>query len=210
MDKWKTLPPLRTVDSHYGPNTNTIHKKKKNFIRQLTDLESICVSGEHLDRATSVSYKWLQNSEHSKEDGFRRSWWRKLQMNITESQWRNACILSHKGSISTKMQETAYKLLTKWYLTPDRLHRWCPQTPDVCWRFRGDVGTLMHIWWNFSLLTPFWDEVKALIVQITDTSIKLNAACCLLHISKDTKINWLNMLTKHWYRYTGVPPELQL
>lgn len=63
---------------------NTTHKK--DFIRQLTDLESVCVSDEHLKRATSVFYKWLQNSEHTKVDGLRESWSHELQMNITETQ----------------------------------------------------------------------------------------------------------------------------
>lgn len=77
-----------------------VHKKE--FIRPLTELELVCISGEHFERAASVSYTWLQNSNSNQEDGFRRSWSKALQMNITEVQWRNACILSHKCSLSTK------------------------------------------------------------------------------------------------------------
>lgn len=118
-------------------------------------------------------------------------------MNITEAQWRNACIFSHKCSLSTKMQEKAYKLFARWYLTTAKLNKWNPQIPDTCWRCGGDVGTLLHVWWSCPLLTTYWDEVREIIVLMTEKNIRFNAACCLLHISKFTLKCYKNSLTKH-------------
>lgn len=57
---------------------------------------------------------------------------------------------------------------------PAKLNKWSSQTPDICWRCWSNVGTLIHIWWNCPLLTTFLDKVRAIILQITETSLKLS------------------------------------
>lgn len=74
------------------------------------ELESVCVSGE---RATSFTYTWLQNANYALEDGFRRNWSMALQMDITDNQLRNACILSHKCSLSTKNAGNCLQIIDK-------------------------------------------------------------------------------------------------
>ena len=116
---------------------------------------------------------------------------------LTDKQWRYECILAHKGSISTLIQETGYKLLTHWYNTPDKLHRWNPQTPPTCWRCQTERGTLLHIWWECRLIAPFWDKITHLIRKITETELSLDAACCLLHVNQLTLQTYKHSLTKH-------------
>lgn len=115
--------------------------------------------------------------------GHRRKWSGELNKEITAKQWRYACILAHKCSISTKLQETSYKLLTHGYNTPDKLHKWDAQKSEVCWRCLSERGTLAHIWWYCSKIESFWNEVRKLIKKITETKIELTPACCLLHVS---------------------------
>lgn len=126
-----------------------------------------------------------------------RKWSEDLQMNIKGKKLRNVCILTHKCSISTKAQETAYKLLTHWYTTPEKLHRWQPQTPDTCWWCQCETGTLIHIWWHCPLLATFWNKVREIITFITETKLTLNAAFCLLHVTDFTLKKYKHSLSKH-------------
>lgn len=171
--------------------------RRDHFSRPMTDLETICSQGEQLQKATSITYKWLQSHTPERTDRFRKHWSAALNRTFTDKQWTKACILAHKCSISTKMQETSYKLLTDWYVTPAKLHFWYARTPKTCWRCGGDTGTLLHIWWQCPKLTTYWCKVRDLIKSITETKLKLDAACCLLHISSQPLKKYKTSLTKH-------------
>lgn len=120
-----------------------------------------------------------------------------LGFSVSEKQWQTAFMLAHKCSLSTRTQETAYKLLTRWYAIPVKLHSWFPQTPDTCWRCHSEKGTLLHIWWHCPGIQPFWSKGKELIFQITDTLLKLDAVGCLLHVTRFTIKKYKNSLSKH-------------
>lgn len=86
--------------------------RQGNFSRQMTDLEKVSAEGAQLQKATSVTYAWLQYTNPNTEERFKKHWSTALKMTIMDNQWKKACILAHKCSISTKTQETSYKLLT--------------------------------------------------------------------------------------------------
>lgn len=126
--------------------------KKIDFGRQPTALETICLTGEPTSKATSLTYKWIRDGSGLEETGLRERWSRELGSSLTDKQWQKACIFANKCSLSTRTQETAYKLLTHWYATPMKLHSWFPQTPDTCWHCLNDKGSLLHIWWHCLIL----------------------------------------------------------
>lgn len=165
--------------------------------RPLTALESVCREGIPIKKATSVAYEWMSRSGTEISDGHRRRWSEELELEISDKQWRYVAALAHKCSISTKLQETNYKLLTHWYSTPDKIHKWDTQKPDTCWRCLSEKGTLAHIWWHCHKIEPFWNEVKVLIKKITETKVELTPACCLLHLSNTSFKRYKRSLTIH-------------
>lgn len=148
-------------------------------------------------KMTSIAYMWLQTSRESLVDKCRERWSNSLRITITDSQWKRAFILAHKCSLSTRMQETAYKILTHWYTTPEKIHKWFPHSSDMCWRCNKDKGTLLHIWWQCEQIVPFWNKVVEFIYKITETKLTLDTACCLLHISNFTLQKYKNSLSRH-------------
>lgn len=174
---------------------NATHKR--HFTRDLMKVESVCLKGEQVLKTTSVAYEWLQNLKDSAADRFRERWPDSLDMIIMDSQWKRACIMAHKCSLSTRFLETAYKVLTHWYVTPEKIHKWFPQSPDTCWRCNKEKGTLLHIWWQCERIIPFWNGVTDVIHRITETKLILDAACCLLHISNFTFKRYKNSLCRH-------------
>ena len=176
-----------------------VHKLRplSNLTRPLTEMESVCRSHAPLAKATSVVYSWLQRDREGEPDGHRRRWSEDLGVDIPERRWRYACIMTHKCSNSSRLQETGYKLLTHWYNTPDRLHKWDPQRSQICWRCQRDKGTLFHIWWSCPMIAIYWGKVKGTIKQITETKLVLDVACCLLHLSSFSLTRYKKSLTKH-------------
>lgn len=84
----------------------------------------------------------------------------------------------------TKIQETNYKLVTRWYHTPHALHICYPDTSELCWRWRGDRGMLLHVFWSFPRLSPFWSTIRTTIQQFTEYTILNDPAFFfLLHVS---------------------------
>lgn len=74
---------------------------------------------------------------------------------------------SLKTSICTKIQELNYKILNRWYHTPQLLHRYIPSSTDRCWRCQQDEGTLLHIFWSCPRLPK---NVKTMWFQVIQLS----------------------------------------
>lgn len=157
----------------------------------------MCLGGGHIRRTTSLAYTWIHCPKRTSTARPRESWSKELGVVLTDKQWERACILAHKCSLSTRTQETSYKLLTQWYATPAKLHKWFPQTSELCWRCEKACGFLYHIWWECPLIASYWSDVGRIIWLITDTSLTLDAACCLLHVTTVSFKLYKNSLYKH-------------
>lgn len=69
-----------------------------------------------------------------------------------------SCI--HKSSISTKYQESSYKILDRWYRMPRVQNRIFPAISDRCWRCSEETRSLLHIVLSCTCIQSFWGEIK--------------------------------------------------
>ena len=155
------------------------------------------MKGERIEGATSQSYKKLITASPDFIDPYKEKWEKELGCLITPAQWEKACCFSHKCSLSTKIQETSYKIRTQWYRTPVVLHRWSEQNTSICWRCGSSQGTFLHIWWDCPVIESFWKEISKWTRHITETTLNLDAACCLLHINHFPYRKYKKSLTRH-------------
>lgn len=56
---------------------------------------------------------------------------------------------------------------------------------------------MLHVWWQCDLIQVFWNGVRKVIQQITKTKLKLDAACCLLHVTNFSFKKYKTSLSKH-------------
>lgn len=80
-------------------------------------------------------------------------------------------------------QENRFKVFSKWYKTPARLHKISPAIPSNCWRCSDGEGSLLHIWWSCPSIQPFWKEINRITSNITTYQIEFTPAQMLLHHS---------------------------
>lgn len=128
---------------------------------------------------------------------FKALWESALNTTFQDEQWQNSCIFAHKFSVGSRFQEPSYKLPLHWYITLNNLKQWFLQSSDIWWRCNQEIGSLVQSWWKCPLITPFWQRICELIILITDTKIKLTAACCLLHISECSMKTFKKNLTRY-------------
>lgn len=141
----------------------------------------MCTSSNGNEHQLSKLYQLLElNSPAAPTVSRIRKWEDDLKITLSEEQWGTICTNLYKASRSTAAQETNYKLATRWYRTPDVLHRIFPTVPNTCWRCEQEVGTLLHIWWECREIQRFWKDVTQAIQLITGDRIITNPATCLL------------------------------
>lgn len=85
--------------------------------------------------------------------------------------------------MATRVQETSYKILTRWYRIPSQHHLMFPKVPDSCWRCGAEGGTMVNIFWECPKVQQFWQDVTAIIKELTAVDLHANPAACLLHLT---------------------------
>lgn len=197
---WPTLPELTEVTGKYQlPFWKAVQLHHllhlipgpQDLSRPLTTFEEYCTGTEPLAKPLSKMYSLLNTPSIQPHLPCLERWERDLNRKFSETQKQTIIRCAFKSSCCTKIQETNYKILSRWYLTPSRLHKFFPATSDRCWRCGEGEGSLLHILWSCPGLQNFWREVRRIAQKFTEYVIPDDASFFLLHLSnipfKNTK-----------------------
>ena len=127
----------------------------------------------------------------------RSHWNSAVGSEIDEENWDRIHLYIHKGSLNVSIQENGYKLKTRWYKTPDLLHKFSPSVSDQCWRCGKERGTFLHIWWECPTLQPFWHKVHDVTKMVSSLPLEFCPAQYLLHFSKISKGGYFKSVAMH-------------
>ena len=95
------------------------------------------------------------------------------------------------------------KTTLRYHLTPIRMTIIKKSGDNRCWRECGEIGTLLHCWWECKLVQPLWKTVWRFLKAL-EIEIPFDPAIPLLGIyPKDYKSFFLEDLNEHLKIFTA-------
>ncbi len=139
-------------------------------------------------------------------------WEEELNIHISEDTWKEMNRNVHTTTASPYWREYAWKIQSRYFITPAQQAKYNNKILSNCWRDCGEsYANFSHIFWFCPSLQLFWNNIQKEINTIFNCVIHLNADFMLLgktvdkiqnendkYLSRILRITALKQITRNW------------
>ncbi len=131
-------------------------------------------------------YKGIQHLEDCFDKGllmsFQSEWESDLNITSDEQLWVDKCQNSQSATINAWCRLIHNNFLHQLYLTPEKLHRFKSDQPEMCFRCDVEVCFFLHCTWLCTKVRPFWHDFCYTLTRITGITVPWDPELCLLGV----------------------------
>lgn len=116
----------------------------------------------------------------------KQRWEAEMNMPISQDTWRQMCTEAHLTTNSNTWKEFKWKIITRYFRTPEIVAKMGPPHSSSCWRNCGaQIATHTHIFWSCPKLRDYWREVFDALEVIFQQNILREPTVALLGMTPE-------------------------
>ena len=108
-------------------------------------------------------------------------WEIEMNTDIPQDIWEEICTEAHLVTNSNSWREFKWKVISRFFRTPETVAKMGPKHSNKCWRNCGThIGNHNHIFWTCPKLKTFWEEVFRALEDVFDQNFTKDPKMALL------------------------------